>query len=181
MLIAYRRSVRTYSWPSLRPAWPRLALAIALFASRPAVAADETVELVYLQTGARLVVRVDHLPSPSTLNRFLRCPSERRYTLMDPRLIVRAVEAARTFGVPRVEIVSAFRTAGLVEAQRAAGRTVTLRSRHINGQALDIRLPGVDTEALCTHFLTRRQGGVGCYRRSRFIHIDVGPTRSWSG
>ena len=159
-----------------------IAIGLLLLGQRgPALAAEPAVELRNLQTGARLLLRESHLPAPLVLNRFLQCPVEQRYTLMDPRLVLWAAEAARHFGAHRIEIVSAFRTAGLVRAQAAEGKHVALRSRHINGQALDVRLPGISTDQLCAHFLARGLGGVGCYRRAGFVHIDVGPRRSWSG
>lgn len=99
---------------------------------------------------------------------------------MDPRLVFMAIQAAYYFGQSRVEIVSAFRTAILNEAMRAENHHVALRSRHINGQALDLRIPSVDTRLLCGYFKSLEVGGVGCYEKLRFVHIDVGPVRFWS-
>lgn len=137
------------------------------------------VELVNARTNERLEVRADHLPSPSVINRFFRCAKDRRYTLMDPRLVQGVVVAANRLGARRVVILSAFRTSRYNEERRERGHRVALRSRHIHGQALDLRIPGVPTKRLCRYFREGWRGGVGCYEKPRFIHIDVGPVRTW--
>ncbi len=139
------------------------------------------VVLINIHTREKLKIPHGKIPSPSVLNRFLRCPADKRYTLMDPRLVLKATEAARAFGTTHVKIISAFRTARLNEAMRAEGHQVALKSRHINGQALDLRFPGVKIQEVCAHFKRVKLGGVGCYKRANFVHIDVGPVRSWSG
>jgi uncharacterized protein YcbK (DUF882 family) len=141
----------------------------------------DTVVLVHAHTHETLKVRSGRLPSPARINRFLRCARDRKYTLMDPRLIAAAVAAARRFKKRRVLVLSAFRTSRLNAELRAEGRNVALRSRHVNGQALDLRIAGTETRDLCRYFVSLELGGVGCYERARFIHIDVGPVRYWEG
>lgn len=138
-------------------------------------------ELVHLHTKETLRVRPDRIPAPTAINRFMRCASDRKYTLMDPRLVLAAVQAARKLQRSKVLIISSFRTSRLNAARRAEGHRVALRSRHIHGQALDIRVPGVSTQRLCAHFRSLRLGGVGCYIPLRFVHIDLGPVRTWDG
>lgn len=141
-------------------------------------AATPSVVLVDIHTRRRLLIG-DVLPSPHEINDFFRCRADQRYTLMDPRLVTLAVAAARAFDQPTVEVLSAFRTRHRNDAMRAAGREVALRSRHMHGQALDLRLPGVSLTRLCLFFLRLTRGGVGCYRERQFVHVDVGPPRSW--
>jgi uncharacterized protein YcbK (DUF882 family) len=151
-------------------------------AGAPAFAGENgAVEVRNLHTRERLVVPPGRIPAPSVLNRFFRCTKDRRYTLMDPRPLMLAIRAARIHGAKKVVIISAFRTSRLNEAMRAEGRRVALRSRHVHGQALDVRIPGVPTETLCAYFRKQKLGGVGCYKGVRFIHIDVGPVRTWDG
>jgi uncharacterized protein YcbK (DUF882 family) len=157
----------------------RAAAALLLTLAGSAAATSSEIELLHLHTRERLVLPARRIPAPSVLNRFLRCREDRKYTLMDPRLVVAAMEAAQAFAARRVEIVSAFRTSRLNEAMRAARHRVAQRSRHIHGQALDLRLPGVSVEALCAHFRARHRGGVGCYEQGGFVHVDVGPPRTW--
>lgn len=144
-----------------------------------ATARGHAVTLTNIHTRERLQLRPGRIPSPSVLNRFFRCKRDRKYTLMDPRLVVLAAASARHFGKRKVQVISAFRTSRQNAAMRAEGRNVALRSRHIHGQALDFRVVGVSTRALCRHLRRLRAGGVGCYARARFVHIDFGRARTW--
>lgn len=56
---------------------------------------------------------------------------------------------------------------------------VAKNSRHMLGQAIDIRVPGVDLKHLYKTALNLRAGGVGYYAKSDFVHVDVGPVRTW--
>jgi uncharacterized protein YcbK (DUF882 family) len=164
----------------MRPRTRFLLLLISLlFFPGEGSAKDGAVVLVHARTRETLEVRPGRLASPARINRFLRCAKDRKYTLMDPRLIAAAVSAARRFDKRRVLVLSAFRTSRLNKALRAEGRNVALRSRHINGQALDLRIGGTKTRDLCRYFVSLELGGVGCYERARFVHIDVGPVRYW--
>jgi uncharacterized protein YcbK (DUF882 family) len=50
----------------------------------------------------------------------------------------------------------------------------------LNGEAIDISLPGTDLSKLRTAALALKGGGVGYYPDSNFVHLDVGPFRQWS-
>lgn len=77
-----------------------------------------------------------------------------------PRLLELCYRAVRQFRAPYVHLVSGY-------------RTTRSTSRHNQGRAMDIVLPGVTEERLAA-FL-RRQGfvGVGVYPNSGFTHLDV--------
>ena len=77
-----------------------------------------------------------------------------------PRLLELVYRAAVKFRAPYVYVVSGYREA------RAT-------SRHTQGRAMDIVLPGVGNARLARFF--RKQGfvGVGIYPRSGFVHVDV--------
>ena len=56
---------------------------------------------------------------------------------------------------------------------------VAKHSLHMDGQALDLNLPGKDLAQLHAAALALRAGGVGYYPASDFIHMDSGRVRSW--
>jgi uncharacterized protein YcbK (DUF882 family) len=56
---------------------------------------------------------------------------------------------------------------------------VATRSLHMDGKAIDIRLPGVPLGDLRDAALSLRAGGVGFYPRAQFVHVDTGRVRSW--
>jgi uncharacterized protein YcbK (DUF882 family) len=56
---------------------------------------------------------------------------------------------------------------------------VAAKSLHMQGMAIDIRVPGCALTALRDAALTQRAGGVGYYPASDFVHVDVGRVRTW--
>jgi len=56
---------------------------------------------------------------------------------------------------------------------------VAKKSLHMQGRAIDIRLPGRQLASLQQAAMSLHAGGVGYYSRSDFIHIDTGRVRSW--
>ncbi len=56
---------------------------------------------------------------------------------------------------------------------------VAKQSLHVDGKAIDIRLPGVDLSHLRAAAVALRGGGVGYYSRPDFVHIDIGRVRYW--
>ncbi len=81
-------------------------------------------------------------------------------TDVHPRLLEVAYRAVQRFRAPWVTIVSGF-------------RTTRATSRHNQGRAMDIVLPGVSDRRLAAYL--RQQGfvGVGIYTQSGFTHLDV--------
>ena len=54
-------------------------------------------------------------------------------------------------------------------------------SYHTRGQAADIKIPGVELSDIKKIAESLKKGGVGYYPNSGFVHVDVGPTRTWRG
>ena len=79
----------------------------------------------------------------------------------------------------RIDLVSGYRSAGTNAWLRAAGRGVARNSLHTIGMAADVRVPGLASEAVWRAAVDMRRGGAGLYRASDFVHLDVGPVRSW--
>ena len=62
---------------------------------------------------------------------------------------------------------------------RSARSGVAERSLHMQAEAIDIRLPGIPTSEVRDAALKLQRGGVGYYRASDFVHVDVGRVRRW--
>ncbi len=77
------------------------------------------------------------------------------------------------------EVISGYRSPAS-NAQLAAGSDgVAKRSLHMQGKAIDIRLPGHALSDLRQAAMTLRAGGVGYYPQSDFVHLDTGRVRYW--
>jgi uncharacterized protein YcbK (DUF882 family) len=81
-----------------------------------------------------------------------------------------------------IQVVCGYRTPETNEALRhASAKTgVAEHSQHMEGHAIDLRVPGVTTVQLRNTALSLRAGGVGYYPVSQFVHVDVGPVREWA-
>ena len=55
------------------------------------------------------------------------------------------------------------------------------KSQHVLGNAADIRIPGLETDALTRLAKAIGVGGVGFYPHNGFVHVDVGRVREWTG
>jgi uncharacterized protein YcbK (DUF882 family) len=76
-------------------------------------------------------------------------------------------------------VLSGYRSPATNAELRRSNRTVAVQSLHVEGKAVDIRLPGRDT-ALVRHAAVALQaGGVGHYPRKNCLHVDTGPVRYW--
>ncbi len=77
------------------------------------------------------------------------------------------------------QVISGYRSPRTNAKLRSHSSGVAKRSYHMQGKAIDIRLPGCDLKQLQQAALSLKAGGVGYYPGSGFIHVDVGPRRSW--
>ena len=77
------------------------------------------------------------------------------------------------------QIISGYRSPATNASLRKKSAGVARRSYHMQGKAIDVRLPGCDLKKLHGAALALQSGGVGYYPGSDFIHVDVGPVRRW--
>jgi uncharacterized protein YcbK (DUF882 family) len=79
------------------------------------------------------------------------------------------------------QVVSGYRspTTNAMLAKNSSG--VARHSLHMDGLAIDIRLPGRDLAKVHRAALALKGGGVGYYPVSDFVHMDVGRVRQWTG
>jgi uncharacterized protein YcbK (DUF882 family) len=120
-------------------------------------------------------------PPAATLDRFLRCHYTNERMAMDPKLLGFLLAAAAKFHAPVVAVVSGFRHPKYNLILRKKGHQVARDSQHTHGNAIDFFVPGVPTRTLHAWALAQKQGGVGLYLDSGFVHMDTGPIRTWSG
>jgi uncharacterized protein YcbK (DUF882 family) len=81
-----------------------------------------------------------------------------------------------------IDVVCGYRTPETNAAlrQNSPKTGVAEHSQHMEGHAIDLRVPGVSTVQLRNAALSLHAGGVGYYPVSQFVHVDVGPVREWA-
>jgi uncharacterized protein YcbK (DUF882 family) len=99
----------------------------------------------------------------------------------DPRLYDTLSDLTASVGHPgaEIDIICGYRTSSTNETLRAHTTGVAKNSLHIQAEAIDLRMPGIDTLKLRLAALALHRGGVGYYPHSDFIHVDVGRVRQW--
>ncbi len=78
-----------------------------------------------------------------------------------------------------VHIISGYRSPATNQLLRKRSNGVAKSSLHMQGKALDFRLPGTDTKFLRDTAKAMKRGGVGFYKKTDFIQIDTSRVRSW--
>ena len=160
----------------------------AALASEPlAVVKPRWLELASTHTGEVLSVAyrgatglVDH--AVLGLQHLLRDHRNNRQHPIDTGLYDLLADLAEMAGVdPRFQIISGYRSPETNAALHERSAGVAVKSMHLEGRAIDVRLHGVSCTRLGELARTVQRGGVGYYRSSDFVHIDTGRIRSWQG
>lgn len=123
-----------------------------------------------------------YLPdSIAKLDYFLRDHRTGDVRHYDPRLYDVLEELAAAVGRPdgEIDIICGYRSPWTNEFLRAHTLGVAKNSLHIQAEAIDLRMPGVNTLQLRAAALSLHRGGVGYYPHSDFIHVDTGRVRQW--
>ncbi|MEO1677283.1 MAG: DUF882 domain-containing protein [Pseudomonadota bacterium] len=76
-------------------------------------------------------------------------------------------------------LLSGYRSPATNAMLRARGSGVARKSRHLKGEAADVRLGSRSVNQLARAAVACRGGGVGRYYGSNFVHMDCGPIRNW--
>jgi uncharacterized protein YcbK (DUF882 family) len=131
-----------------------------------------------------LVYAVDERYVPEalgSLNHFLRDHYTGAISVIDPRVFELLYQVQQALGSGgSFEVISGYRCAAtntLLRETRGGG--VAKHSLHMEGRAIDVRLPGVPLAELRDAASSLRGGGVGFYAREQFVHLDTGSVRTW--
>ncbi len=145
-----------------------------------------SLDLRHTHTGERisLVYAVDdrYLPDALTaLNRFLRDHYSGAVGSIDPRLFDLLHHLRLEVGCNEpFHVISGYRCPETNQTlKNTRGGGVAKRSLHMEGKAIDIRLPGVPLTDVRDAAMSLRRGGVGYYQRDQFVHVDIGRVRHW--
>ncbi len=109
---------------------------------------------------------------------FLRSP-DGEVRAIDIRVIDLMDAIQDHFQEPVVEIISGYRSPAYNRGLKETGHAVANESLHLQGMAIDIHLDSVTEEAVRDYAQSLKQGGVGWYPQNDFVHVDVGPVRTW--
>lgn len=77
------------------------------------------------------------------------------------------------------QVISGYRSPETNKMLAKQHNGVAKRSLHMQGKAIDIRLPEFSLSELRKAALSLKVGGVGYYPNSNFIHLDTGHVRYW--
>ena len=164
----------------------RVLLTLAFLAVLPAQSPTYRLRFFHTHTGERLniVYRQGNRYVPkalSTLDRFLRDHRTGDVRHYDPRLFDLLHDLTVATGHPdaEIDVICGYRTPRSNAFLRAHSSGVAEHSLHMQGMAIDIRIPGTSTARLRDAALRLDRGGVGYYAASDFIHVDVGRVRRW--
>jgi uncharacterized protein YcbK (DUF882 family) len=136
----------------------------------------ESLDIVY-RRGA------DYVPEAMTaIQTLLRDYRTGAQHSIDPKLMDVLCDVARLAGAgAEFVVISGYRSPETNEMLHERSSGVSSHSLHMEGRAIDVRLPGVDCADLAERALSMRRGGVGYYKKSDFVHLDTGRFRTWKG
>ncbi|MDH3609055.1 MAG: DUF882 domain-containing protein [Gammaproteobacteria bacterium] len=135
---------------------------------------DETLRCCYWANG-------EYDPSGlNEINHILRDHRANEVYDMDARLIdlLHVLHKTVSSKAP-FHIISGYRSPQTNQKLQQQRSGVAKRSLHMQGKAIDIRLPDVKLSQLRDAAISLKTGGVGFYAKSNFIHIDTGKFRTW--
>jgi uncharacterized protein YcbK (DUF882 family) len=135
---------------------------------------DEKLHVTYWKDGA-------YDPSAcAKINHILRDHYSGETYPMNVRLMDLLYDLQRKVDNDRpVEIISGYRSPHTNMMLAGLSDGVAKRSYHMQGMAMDIRMDGTSLPKIHNTAMVMRRGGVGYYPDSQFVHIDVGPIRTW--
>ena len=161
-------------------------LPLPAFASLGLTLSERRLGFNNLHTGEKLDLPywIEGAYVPETLveiNRVLRDHRTDQVAAIDTGLLdlLHRINAALGTSQP-FQVISGYRSPASNQMLAGHSSGVAKGSLHMQGKAIDIRLPGVALADLHRAGLMLQGGGVGYYPASDFVHLDVGRVRTWA-
>ena len=167
---------------------PSKALAAAGVKASSGLAAERDLSFFHTHTGERLMTAYCSggeyvAPALSDVNMLLRDFRVNKIKPIDPALLDLLFELNGVLGTDRpFHVISGYRTPetnAMLQERGGSHSGVATHSLHIEGKAIDIRVPGIKLEHLRDSAKSLKIGGVGYYPGSNFVHVDTGRVRYW--
>lgn len=99
---------------------------------------------------------------------------------IDPKLLDLLVDLrSRLQSAAPIQVISGYRSPRTNALLASMSDGVAAGSLHMEGMAIDIRVPDRALQSVHGIALDMAQGGVGYYPRSDFVHVDTGRVRRW--
>ena len=100
---------------------------------------------------------------------------------VDTALLDQLHDLQTTLGVNKrqIQVICGYRSPYTNAHLRRHSHGVAKNSLHMQGRAIDIRMPGMDSRTVRDAALSMARGGVGYYPGSNFVHLDTGGVRTW--
>jgi uncharacterized protein YcbK (DUF882 family) len=118
--------------------------------------------------------------SVAQVSRFLRDHRNGQIHPIDPKLLDLMASVQHKIGAKgAIHIISGYRSPATNAVLASYSDGVASHSLHMEGRAVDIRLPGHQTRYVGRAAKAMKAGGVGIYPDSDFVHIDTGRVRTW--
>ncbi len=135
---------------------------------------DERIKLTYFEKG-------QYIPEALTqINHILRDHRTGEISPIDTDLLDLLFDLKGQLSCREYfNVISGYRSPETNAKLRRNTRGVAKQSYHMRGKAIDIRIPKFDTARLRRLCIKLKGGGVGYYPDSDFVHVDVGPVRTW--
>ena len=122
-------------------------------------------------------------PALADVNHLLRDFRVNQVKPIDPNLLDLLFELNDKLGTDQpFHVISGYRTPqtnSMLQERGGSHSGVATHSLHMDGKAIDVRIPGQDLAKLHRVAMAQKSGGVGYYPDSQFVHMDVGRVRYW--
>jgi uncharacterized protein YcbK (DUF882 family) len=116
------------------------------------------------------------------INKALRDVRSGEVHEMDPKLLDLVHHLGRDVDARSgIQVVSGYRSPATNAMLHKKSSGVAEKSLHMEGQAIDLLVPGRSLKHVHDAALKLGVGGVGYYPKSHFVHVDTGRVRRWTG